>query len=655
MHNQKSIKKIMKCTREGSYDELLNYIKEANDSEDLFALREHKIIQYIVDNTKQEKILKSYLERIKIIDNRHYVHEKNYIKLLKIVKKELCEISEKINNIVNKIDITNIYTNLYDLAYVYEEQDLMNIQHLSGLMCDAMDKIVLLKSRQTSINMDKFTQQLTEERDEDEIEFALILNLFLSNDKGNQNILSFSGGRESYIYYIKLIEEVEKYQRFYRIRDEVTYNKYYVENADGKVIRLSLVNLNIEKSKVSGQRRADVRRHLAGKNGRNEEVWKRYNLIIRDVADAMYQYYFDNGFVVGKEVEAIIGEIRNIIAEEFGYEDSYLLNMDDKTVEFCYSVLIVIIVVWKITENVQCGRDDFIKYYFPIFWEGILKYLEEAGLKGDREIIEQVFLYDKNKTSPYDLIYAPFIQLEDKRTYGIISICKRFDWSLFLRKRLVNGGIVAKEYGHEFEMMLSEMFEHYKWRVLERAYKIKQNGKVITDCDLMVYCKGMLLIVQAKAITKGKGPHDQWSALNTVKLGVLQAKKCTDSLGKQLGTINKKYNVEIRKIQPVVVTANYLINTVVIDDVPVISADYLLSLLGGAKVSVHTEGSDDYYLKDTYLPNDWKVEEFAELLYESYEWNVDLEKVKEKVKYQSCGKYIFEIPHIEETDVVVVG
>ena len=113
MHNQKSIKKIMKCTREGSYDELLNYIKEANDSEDLFALREHKIIQYIVDNTKQEKILKSYLERIKIIDNRHYVHEKNYIKLLKIVKKELCEISEKINNIVNKIDITNIYTKFY--------------------------------------------------------------------------------------------------------------------------------------------------------------------------------------------------------------------------------------------------------------------------------------------------------------------------------------------------------------------------------------------------------------------------------------------------------------------------------------------------------------------------------------------------------------
>ena len=113
--------------------------------------------------------------------------------------------------------------------------------------------------------------------------------------------------------------------------------------------------------------------------------------------------------------------------------------------------------------------------------------------------------------------------------------------------------------------------------------------------------------------------------------------------------------MEIRKIQPVVVTANCLINTVVIDDVPVISADYLLSMLGGAKVSVHTEGSDDYYIKDTYLSSDWKVEEFTELLYESYEWNVDLEKVKEKVKYQSCGKYIFEIPYIEETDVLVVG
>lgn len=82
MYNQKSIKKIMRFTKKGSYAELLNYIKEAINLEDLFALREHKIIQYIVDNTKQEKILKSYLERIKIIDNRHYVHEKNYIKLV---------------------------------------------------------------------------------------------------------------------------------------------------------------------------------------------------------------------------------------------------------------------------------------------------------------------------------------------------------------------------------------------------------------------------------------------------------------------------------------------------------------------------------------------------------------------------------------------
>lgn len=124
MYNQKIIKKIKRCAKKGSYDQLLNYIKEAIDLEDLFALREHKIIEFIVDNTKQEKILKSYLERIKIIDNRHYAHEKNYIKLLRIIKKELCEISEKISNIVNKIGITNIYTNLHDLA-LQREKELM--------------------------------------------------------------------------------------------------------------------------------------------------------------------------------------------------------------------------------------------------------------------------------------------------------------------------------------------------------------------------------------------------------------------------------------------------------------------------------------------------------------------------------------------------
>jgi len=44
-----------------------------------------------------------------------------------------------------------------------------------------------------------------------------------------------------------------------------------------------------------------------------------------------------------------------------------------------------------------------------------------------------------------------------------------------------------------------------------------------------------------------------------------------------------------------------------------------------------------------------------QVLYESYEWNVDLEKVKEKVKYRSCGNYIFEIPYIEEMDMITVN
>lgn len=47
MYNQKIIKKIKRCAKEGSYDELLNYIKEAIDLEDLFALREYMIAEKV--------------------------------------------------------------------------------------------------------------------------------------------------------------------------------------------------------------------------------------------------------------------------------------------------------------------------------------------------------------------------------------------------------------------------------------------------------------------------------------------------------------------------------------------------------------------------------------------------------------------------------
>ena len=576
---------------------------------------------------------------------------KKFIKLLKISKRELEEINEQINKIVIKIEDFDIYTSLYEVAHIYDEKDSMNIKNISYPMLETIKKILSLNSENKTINIDKFTQYLTDERDEDEIEYALILNLILSRAQTKLNNVINCFDKKAHSFYLNLICEVEKYQFIYKIRDEVTYNRYYVKNVGEKVLKLDFSNINMEKSRVSGQRRVNVRQYMACREIINEEIWNRYNLIIKDVVDAMHQYYSEYGFHIKKKYEDIVDEIRRVISEEFNYEDYYLFCINDKKIENCYSVLMIIITIWKVTENIQCERDEFVKYYFPIFWEEIEAYLESAGIEGDKEKVEKIFLYDKRKNSPYDLIYSPFIRVEKGKVYGIINICKRMDWLLFLRKRLVSGGIIAKDYGHQFEEMLSEIFKQYKWNILEKTYKIKQNGRVITDCDLIVYCKGILILIQAKAIAKGKGPHDQWSAYNTVKLGVAQAKKCTRFLEKNLEEFSTKHNVKVEKVQPLVVTANYLMNTIVIDDVPVISIDYLIAILDGAKVAVHRENVKDYYIKKNYLPLDWKIDEFIRLLYKSYEWDVDLENVKEKVKYKSCDKYIFEIPYLEEKNV----
>lgn len=77
MDNQKRIKSIVNNIKAGNYDDVLCYIRKTTSLEELLLLREHKILQYIVDKAKNEKVLNEYLEHIKKIDNDCYLREKN--------------------------------------------------------------------------------------------------------------------------------------------------------------------------------------------------------------------------------------------------------------------------------------------------------------------------------------------------------------------------------------------------------------------------------------------------------------------------------------------------------------------------------------------------------------------------------------------------
>ena len=231
------------------------------------------------------------------------------------------------------------------------------------------------------------------------------------------------------------------------------------------------------------------------------------------------------------------------------------------------------------------------------------------------------------------------------------------DWSLFIRQNLINGGDISKKYGSYMEGLIEAVFRERGWSIIARGHKIKEKNNTVTDCDLITYKNGLLLLIQIKSSSKGKSPYDNWCVKNTIKKGVEQCKKCIEKFNLDDENIkdlikNKGINIEsIDNIQAVVVTPNYHFNGINIEDIPIINFGYLISLLNGAKIELINEDFEIIKTSNPYLDECWNSNEFIDLIRNPFDWKLDMDEYK--IKYDKIDlNYLTVIkPMISENTV----
>lgn len=190
--------------------------------------------------------------------------------------------------------------------------------------------------------------------------------------------------------------------------------------------------------------------------------------------------------------------------------------------------------------------------------------------------------------SHFNLTDLPFIR-EGRRIARPFLHGQVGTWTCVVREILIQGGAIGKDVGAIWEDFYVQSFEDSDWRVIGRGIKLRNNGRTLTDVDILLLREDLLLVMQVKAlIGAADGPYDHWRNRKTVEYGCTQARIATSHFEANPQALEaicgKKLAARIKHVQPVVLTNIDQLDGWRVDNVPVIGEVTRKAICRGAKV-----------------------------------------------------------------------
>lgn len=245
----------------------------------------------------------------------------------------------------------------------------------------------------------------------------------------------------------------------------------------------------------------------------------------------------------------------------------------------------------------------------------------------------------------YDLMRQPFLQLgSDINSFGHAFFD---DWPAPIRSRLLKGGVTSDRYGKLWEEYCAKILSDFGWLILGRNVKIRSGGRIVTDIDVLALRKGLLLLIQFKAMGIGAATvYEHWLARSKILRGVQQAKLAADELKPEnkllQGLLSSKGVKEWpTRVQPLIVTTSDIFTGWNPENVPVASVGSVVSILNGANVK-HTTGAGEIVSTDKFIKGEEAdPEEFLGFLVTPLDWRIadEAEKVEFRIAKTELGTF----------------
>lgn len=224
-----------------------------------------------------------------------------------------------------------------------------------------------------------------------------------------------------------------------------------------------------------------------------------------------------------------------------------------------------------------------------------------------------------------DLFKTPFIKDKNGKIYAVDYLSE--DWTTWAKSFLMKGGKAADIVGKSWEGYIASIMRENHWQKVAQGVKVKKNGKLLTDIDILAKRDDLLLIVQMK-VNYGKeiNHFEQWKFRNKLKHAVEQIKVSERSIHEDLNILTSHFTKteikEIKRIQPVIITNSHLYNGWKYRGVPIMSTGSLMQIINGA--SVKFESTDGKIINTTQHINSdiISLDEFVDFLEKPLDWRI---------------------------------
>lgn len=139
--------------------------------------------------------------------------------------------------------------------------------------------------------------------------------------------------------------------------------------------------------------------------------------------------------------------------------------------------------------------------------------------------------------SHWDLLRRPFVRDGDREAIPWIHGSSG-KWNSEVRERLVQGGVLAKDLGALWEERFADRFQESGWTILGKGIRLKENGRLLTDLDLLLVRDDLLLVAQVKALGGSPvNPYDYWRQGKVIEKGCWQASLALNHLRRDLALV----------------------------------------------------------------------------------------------------------------------
>jgi hypothetical protein len=223
-------------------------------------------------------------------------------------------------------------------------------------------------------------------------------------------------------------------------------------------------------------------------------------------------------------------------------------------------------------------------------------------------------------------------------------------WTVIVRESLIQGGALGKNVGAIWEDFYARCFTDSDWKIVGRGIKLRKDGRILTDVDLLLLREDLLLVMQVKALAgSGATVYDHWKNRQTIELGCQQGRTAAEFLEANAHSLiaicGKRHAVRVKHIQPVVLTNVNHYDGWSFDDVPVIGEVTRKAICEGTKVEFFDAKSGEViHAQDFVKREDLSTEEILRILRHPVELDIAAETTEVQHHTERVGDLTFLMP-----------